>query len=255
MNDLLMKTKLAGAAIIKYRILKFGSDDNHVIQAAGASDSLIGASDVVGAANAEDQVDFMTDGIAEIEFGGSVTRDQSVTSDANGKAVAAVAGDNIIGKAFGSYVNGDVGLVHLEGNLTQVAQTADGNHAKQIAKATFDATGGKAAAAHGLGVSLPDNAIVTRAWYEVLTTFTSSGDNATIQLGIPTDDAAGIKAAVAIDDGGNPWDAGLHEGIQDGAASNFSTKTTASRELTATVAVEALTAGKLILFCEYVVTG
>lgn len=135
----------------------------------------------------------------------------------------------------------------------------DGLQAKRIVRATFDPSanaGERTIGAHGLGVTLPDNAIIVRSWYEVVTTFTSATDAATIALGVPTDGSgAGIKAAVAISNGANPYDAGNVEGIQTGTAANFHTKLTAARELTATVAVEALTAGKLILFVEYVIGG
>ena len=51
---------------------------------------------------------------------------------------------------------------------------------------------------------LPDNARITKAWYEILIAFQSgsitAGDNATIAIGVPTDDVDGIVAAVAIDD-------------------------------------------------------
>ena len=131
----------------------------------------------------------------------------------------------------------------------------DKRHAKRIVRATYDfAEHGGAISTIGLGETLPDNAIVTRSWYEVITTLTSAGDNATVSIDIPTDDVAGILAAIAIDDGTNPWDAGLFEGIQDGTVANFSTKTTAARELSITIAVEAVTAGKFVLFCEYVVS-
>jgi len=134
----------------------------------------------------------------------------------------------------------------------------DGNLVKRVLRVTFDPSTNaseRTVAAHSSTVTLPDNAIVTRAWYEVLTTFTSAADTATISIGIDTDDAGGIVVAVAINDGSNPWDAGYHEGIQDGAAANFSTKTTAAdRTIDFTVAVQALTAGKLVLFLEYVVS-
>jgi len=128
--------------------------------------------------------------------------------------------------------------------------------AMRIARATydFDVDGG-ATGDIGLGVTLPDNAILVHSWYQVLTTFTSAtSDTATVALGIPTDDAAGIVAALAIADGSNIWDAGNHETIQDGTAAAFSEKCTAARELTLTIGVEAATAGKLILWCEYVVS-
>jgi len=137
----------------------------------------------------------------------------------------------------------------------EAASTADKLHAHRIARATYDfATDGGAQGTIGLGVTLPDNAIVVRAWYEVLTTLTSSTDAATVSLDIPTDDVAGLLAAIAISDASNPWDAGHHECIQDGTAANFSEKCTAARELSMTVATEDLTAGKFILFAEYVVS-
>lgn len=131
----------------------------------------------------------------------------------------------------------------------------DGLHPVRIARATydFDVDGGDVGDI-GLGVTLPPNAIITRAYYEVITTCTSDSDAATIAIGLPSDDAAGIVAATAISAGSNIWDDGYHECIQDGTASNFSEKTTASRELTVTIGVEAVEAGKFILFCEYVVS-
>ena len=132
----------------------------------------------------------------------------------------------------------------------------DGRLAKRIARVTYDfAEHGGAQGVISLGVTLPDNAIITRAWYEVITTLQSATDAATVSIDIPADDVAGIVAAIAISDVSNPWDAGLFEAIQDGTVANFSTKTTAARELQITVAGgEDITAGKFILFAEYVVS-
>lgn len=127
--------------------------------------------------------------------------------------------------------------------------------------AVFDATGGKAIGSHTLyeadadgnpNASLPDNAIITRAWYDVLTTFTSATDAATIAL---TSNAAGdLKVAIAISNGANPWDAGLIDAIPQGDDPATFVKMSADRNLVATVAVEALTAGKLRLYVEYVLS-
>ena len=120
--------------------------------------------------------------------------------------------------------------------------------------ATLDATSGLAEGTHLLDSQLPTNAYVTRAWYEVSTTFTSATDAATIGLGIETDAPTGIVSPLAISAGGNIWDSGLHEGSQDGTTNAFPTKTTGFRSLQAVVAGgEALTDGKLKLFVEYVV--
>lgn len=148
----------------------------------------------------------------------------------------------------------------------------------KVARAEFDTAGTDSSgventtiAAHGLGVYLPDNAIVVRAWYDVITTFTSATDAGTLALKVQG--ANDLVSALAISDGSNIFDAGLHGTLTAGtttlteAAPNTRTqivhaadivagfiKLTAERELTVTVAVEALTAGKLVLFVEYVIS-
>ena len=120
---------------------------------------------------------------------------------------------------------------------------------------TLDATAGLATGTHALTETLPDNCIVTYAYYDVGTTFTSFLDLATIALGIATDDASGIKAAVAINDAANPWDAGAGKPTDvDGTAPNYTTQTTAARAVQAIVGVENLTAGVLTLYLFYKVT-
>jgi hypothetical protein len=114
--------------------------------------------------------------------------------------------------------------------------------------------GGTLTGTYDTNIQLPNNAIIIRAWYDVTETFQSGTDAATIAIGIETDDAAGIVAAIAISDGGNPWDNGPHDCIQDGAAANAAEKTTATRTVQITVAAENLTEGELVLFLEYVVS-
>ena len=161
------------------------------------------------------------------------------------------------GLALGGLGDDDHTQYHNDsrGDARYTGWSADGIHPHLIARATYDfAEHGGAISTIGLGVTLPDNAIVIRSWYEVITTLTSATDAATVAVDIPVDDPAGIVAAIAISDVSNPWDAGLHEGIQTGTAANASVKTTLARELSVTIAVEAVTAGKFILFCEYVVS-
>jgi hypothetical protein len=139
---------------------------------------------------------------------------------------------------------------------------------KEVIKATFDATGGKAIAAHKLGVVIPAGAIIVNSYYNVRTTFTSATDAGTIALS--TGEGAGdLKAAIAISAAGDVYDAGLHGNLPgsyaeatvagDTAILDAARKaasfilTTANRELIATVAVEALTAGVLDVYIEYVI--
>lgn len=117
------KTFLAGAAITKRRIVKLGADDKHVIQGAAATDSLIGVADSLGAAAAEDPIDVILQGIADVELGGTVTRGGLLSSDANGKAVAAAPGagtnNRIIGFALASGVSGDIIAVQISQGSVQ----------------------------------------------------------------------------------------------------------------------------------------
>ena len=142
---------------------------------------------------------------------------------------------------------------------------------KRVAKATFDATGGKAIGAYGTGLRLPKGAIVTDCFYNVRTTFTTANDSGTIALHVQS--ANDIKAAIAISAAGDVWDAGLRCGLLGSPAvgSNASTLDagtallytakkassllllTANREVTVTVAVQDLTAGVMDIYVEYVV--
>jgi hypothetical protein len=97
--------------------------------------------------------------------------------------------------------------------------------------------------------TIPDNATITQAWYEVLTIPDCTLGNARIamstgevanELLIPTDyDAAAFSA-------------GYHDTLADGAAINFTTKTTTSRAVFLVISIEALTQGKIRFWGKYV---
>lgn len=128
---------------------------------------------------------------------------------------------------------------------------------KVIMKYEFGlAAGTTAIAAHKLGV-LPAGATITKAWIDIDTTFTSATDAATIALGY-TGAAGAFDAAMAISDVSNPWDAAVPRvsvGAADGAVGNYVVIGASPVEVLATVAVEALTAGKGYLYVEYVVNA
>lgn len=123
MNNGLIKNYTAGGAISPCRIVKPHTADGQVVQAAAAADFLMGVSvEIVSPASGE-RCDVVKFGIANVEFGGTVTRGGPVTSDANGKAVAAApaAGSNvrIIGFAEISAVSGDIAPVLIGPSLMQ----------------------------------------------------------------------------------------------------------------------------------------
>ena len=123
------KTLKSSAAIsTAYTIAKFGADDDHAAVASGSSDDMIGIFQHT-TSGAEEPVRIMMTGISRIVLGGTVTRGQFLTSDANGKGVAATrhthtentaatytqnattqaASDvNVIGMALKSGVAGDI---------------------------------------------------------------------------------------------------------------------------------------------------
>lgn len=121
-NVILNKNYVAEAAISPYRIVKQGTADGNALQAAAANDFLVGVCEAVGPAIGE-RCDIVKMGIADVEFGGTVTRGGPVTSDATGRAVAAApaAGSNvrIIGFAEVSAVVGDIAQVLVAPGIMQ----------------------------------------------------------------------------------------------------------------------------------------
>lgn len=108
MNVLLTKSKDAGAAIAGYRFVKpSGSNDNEVIQAAAATDSICGISDALGA-DSGGRCDVHFSGQPELELGGSVSAGDLLTSDADGKGVEAASGKRYGAMALVDGVDGDI---------------------------------------------------------------------------------------------------------------------------------------------------
>ena len=87
-NPLLNKQFVAEAAINQFRIVKFGSTDDFVVQGAAVGDALIGICNFIAPAAGE-RVDIILAGIGEVQLGGTVTRGGLVTSNATGQGVAA----------------------------------------------------------------------------------------------------------------------------------------------------------------------
>lgn len=121
-QQILSKNYTAGGAVSAFRIVKMGSNDGEVVQAAAATDLLMGVCGAIAPASGE-RVDIYKDGVYPVEFGGTVTRGQPVTADASGKAVVAApsAGSNvrIIGFAEVSAVSGDVADVWIAPGIMQ----------------------------------------------------------------------------------------------------------------------------------------
>jgi hypothetical protein len=124
----------------------------------------------------------------------------------------------------------------------------DGLNAVRVARATYDvATDLGTVAAHPLGVTLPAKAVITRSYIYIVTQFVDAGAGT---VALHCEDANNIKTATDITGSG---DGSFIEGASDGAAANFKSGIAAACEITATVATAAQTAGKLVVFVEYIV--
>lgn len=124
----------------------------------------------------------------------------------------------------------------------------------RVAKAEWDfAVDGGAISAIDLNVDIPDNAVIVMASVDVLTTCTSSGDSGTGAISV--EGANDVVTAIAIDDGGNPWDVGIGPLIVvDPVDASTHVKTTSAQAVTLTIAVEAFTAGKFNVYLFYVIS-
>lgn len=133
----------------------------------------------------------------------------------------------------------------------------DGLTVYKTAVATFDTAANdssgvsnKGIGSHGLGVYLPINAIITKAWYHVKTAFTAASNGAYISF--KSQAANDLLAATIVTDNALGT-TGMKAGVPTGAAAAM-IRCTAERELTAVVATEALVLGKATLFVEYTIS-
>lgn len=120
----LIKTYVAGAAVRARRFAVFGASDTTMIEAAVATDFIVGVFEKVDAAQG-DRLDVVHSGQTEIVLGGNVTRGAPLTSDANGAAVvsapAAGANARVGGFAMASGVAGDIIPIFVQPCLMQGA--------------------------------------------------------------------------------------------------------------------------------------
>lgn len=112
--------------------------------------------------------------------------------------------------------------------------------------ADFDCSSGCAIGTKASGITIPDNAIVKQAYYEIISAFASAGGSGTIALN--SEGVGDILAPVDAD-----TLSGINDGIPTGTATNM-IKLSAARELIMTIATDAMTSGRLKLFVEYVIS-
>lgn len=151
-------------------------------------------------------------------------------------------------------------LKDVADNFTLLAPVFSGSAglgALRVARFSFDTAGvdsaavsNKTAAAHGTGVTIPIYGIVVGGFVDVNTAFTS--ENSTSTIAIKVEGANDIISAAAVS--GAPYSTIGRKAIVPKANTPESTsvKASAAREITCTVAVEALLTGKLTGYLYYV---
>jgi hypothetical protein len=153
----------------------------------------------------------------------------------------------------------NTGAMTIANDAVTEVKTADsdgtsGLYVMKYALATYDfaTDGGGAPGAITLtdAVTIPDNAVVELVSYDVVTTCTSAGDTGTLKVSLATD--GDLSTAIAINDGSNPWDAGVHAAS---AVTPILVKTTGARLITVTTATQAFTAGKVVFCFRYYVSA
>lgn len=89
----------AAVALNFGEIVKRTTGDHKVTKAVDAATSLVGVVSTPGLSAIADRLDVQESGIAQVTLGGTVAAGDPLTSDANGHAVVAAAGDHIVGYA------------------------------------------------------------------------------------------------------------------------------------------------------------
>ena len=108
----LTKSLTATTAIPARTLVKFGAADGAGVPAVDAAAFIFGVSGDIDTAVGERCSVHSIGNIADVVYGGTVTRGAALTADANGKAVATTtAGAFIVGYAEVSGVSGDIGTV------------------------------------------------------------------------------------------------------------------------------------------------
>ena|SRR3990167_4426246 len=139
-----------------------------------------------------------------------------------------------------------LGTLVAEGGTNDLA--IDGHQSQHLVVGTYDfavnAGASTSLQTHHLGVSIPDNAVITRAFLDVVTAPVGQGAN--IRIG--TENNNDILASTAITS-----ITGQVNGTPDNTAANMK-KMTAVRGLVLGILNTTLTAGKIKVYVEYVMS-
>jgi hypothetical protein len=200
-NDGLKKAYLAAAAIAAYRIVNFSADGT-VAQSAAATDAHVGVLDGIAAAAGGDRCEVCRTGIAEVEYGGSVTRGAQLTADANGKAVvatpAALKLTSLAGGAAGNHTLNGLTSSHTLLSVVALDKTAPVTKAIAGGAAGNHTVTGIAASDTLLSVVFVDATDVSEAVTDLTSEFAISAAD-TVNNAAGTDTTGGFLLVTYLD--------------------------------------------------------
>ena len=108
-----LQTYLAESAIVKFSLVKFGADDEHVVQSAAGTDANVGIA-MNDAPLAEDPVEVaLPGGGGKLRLAATLARGTFVVSDASGDGVAPTASDRLGAFLQESGVDNDIVAVEV----------------------------------------------------------------------------------------------------------------------------------------------
>ncbi len=112
-HDTLITNHVADGAVKAHRIVIHGAKAGQAKEASDATKPPIGVSHAIDAAD-DARLDVHREGIAEIEYGGTVAAGDCLKATADGKAVSTTtANDWCVGVADRAGVTGDIGSAHV----------------------------------------------------------------------------------------------------------------------------------------------
>lgn len=94
--------------LLRYRILAIGADDSHIVQASGTAAVIVGLNGELTYDKAEEVVSvIMWSPSQPIRAGAAISVGDLLTSDAEGRAVPAASGNNVVGRATSAATTAD----------------------------------------------------------------------------------------------------------------------------------------------------
>lgn len=226
-----------------------------------ASAAEINTLDGITASTAElNKMDGVTATTAELNITDGLTATAAELNQVNDGVGVSVTASNLTEVTDGSetalhqhlLADGADDVTVSAADLNTLSGLSTGLGVVRVARATFNPSansGERTIAPHGLGVTIPDKAILVDAFIDVQTDFHDGASNlATVAIKVQA--ANDIYTAATV---GGSWGAGIMATNQQVWTVDEYIKLTAAREITATVAVHALTTGKADIFIYYVV--